>query len=57
LILAALGVLIVYPLVMVVGAAFLTPLLGEQPLRLADLMTERMATAWWHIAAWRRSDF
>lgn len=45
---AALGLLIVYPLVMVVAAAFFTPLLGEQPLRLADFMIERMATAWWN---------
>jgi iron(III) transport system permease protein len=45
---AALIVLIVYPLFMVVAAAFFTPLAGGQTLSPADLVTERMATAWWN---------
>jgi iron(III) transport system permease protein len=45
---AAVVILVIYPLFMVVAAAFFTPLFGAQTLRPADLMTERMGTAWWN---------
>jgi iron(III) transport system permease protein len=41
----AIFLLILYPLLMVVAAAFAPPLLNDQPLGLADLLTERLFTA------------
>ncbi|HEY7168559.1 MAG TPA: ABC transporter permease subunit [Candidatus Binatia bacterium] len=37
--------LIAYPLVMVLAAAFAPALLGDQPFKLADLLTDRLSTA------------